>query len=150
VRTFPIFELAHGNLERPELEYDHGREVNYVYAAGQGWGSNRATSEQEDTARSGASLWARREAFEDFRHLADSSDLQAAAEGRLEAGKGRRVFTAKVTDSTSTWYGRDWHWGDRLPVVHRNVHLDAVVTRLLVRVDANGRERLDAGLKAVD
>jgi len=145
-----VFGLGYGNLEEPELEYDHSREVTYVYCGAQGLGASRLTNEQEDTGRSGASLWNRCEAFEDARQHGATTDIQAAAESALEAGKPRRTFTARVRDSANTRYGRDWHWGDRLPVVYRDVNLDAVVTRLLVRVDGSGQERLDAGLRAVD
>lgn len=149
-RTFPVFGLEYGNMESPELEMDYSREVNYVYGMGQGLGASRSSDEQEDTARSGASMWNRCEAVEDIRHLLDSALLQSAAERALEAGQGRRTFSARISDSANTRFGRDWQWGDKLPVVYRDVHLDAVVTRLLVRVDANGRERLDAGLRVVD
>lgn len=111
-----IFGTAYGNVEEAVLEEDWRDEVNFVYAAGQGEGPERVVKTAEDTARSGASIWNRREGFADARNEVDPDAVQDVADAAVAAGRPRLRFEATILDTADSRYGRDWLLGDAVTV----------------------------------
>ena len=129
---------------------DYTAEVNYVYAGGQGEGSDRNVNEVSDSARYGASAWNRREAFIDARN--ESSDAGVTAKGydRLNEGRPVKSFRGEITDSPSARYGTHWWFGDRVICEYRGVEYDVIVTAVSVTLDSNGNESVTGKFEVVD
>ncbi len=141
-----LFGLEYGNLAEPSLDEDYTDEVTYVYAGGQGEGSDRNIQTAEEVPRSTRSLYGRREAFSDARNEESDAGVLAAARGRLSGGRPRRRFTARLVDAPSTRYGTHWRWGDKLTAIYEDQSYDAIVRAIRVRVDGSGHETIDARL----
>lgn len=154
-RTWPggvnpvVLALEYGNLARPQLEEDASEEVTYVYAGGQGEGSDRTIVEVSDSARLNASKWNRREAFADARNESTTDGVTAVANAALQAGRPRRKFTAQIVESPQTRYGIDWQFGDKLSARYYGQY-DAIVKAVSVKVDKAGAETIDAKLEVDD
>jgi len=144
------FGKAWGNLIGPMYEEDYTIEVNYVYAGGQGEGSDRNVNEVSDAARYGASAWNRREAFTDARN--ESSDAGVTAKGydRLNEGRPVKSFRGEITDSPSARYGTHWWFGDRVICEYRGMEYDVLVTAVSVTLDSNGNESVTGKFEVVD
>ena len=100
-----------GNLLAPRVTFDHREEITAVRVLGKGEGESRETVRVEDTARSGASPWAYREATIDSQ--GETTDaLTAEANAELQRGKPARGFTGKLLDGPETRYGDRVKFGD--------------------------------------
>lgn len=151
-RTYPdgynpiMLGIEYGNLAVPTVEWDWLGEISNVYAGGQGEGSAREIVTAADTTRSGRSIWARREAFQNGNNLATAA-LTAAANKKLAEGRARLRFTGQLVDTEGTRYGKDWEWGDRLTVIDGGQSYNAMIKAVKVRVDSKGLETIDARLE---
>ncbi len=142
-----LLGLEYGNLAEPALDEDWTNEVTYVYGAGQGEGAARTISGVEDTARSGRSLFGRREALADARNESTTAGVTAAANARLREGRPRRTFSAKIVDSPGTRYGLHWRWGDKVSACYDGQQFDCIVRVVRVALDGNGKETVEARLE---
>ena len=133
------FGKAWGNLKTPRREIDHSEEKNYIYAAGQGEGSDRNVNEVSDTARIGASVWNRREGFADARN--ESSDDGVTAQGyqALTEGRPRRAFSGEISESAQTQYRVDWGFGDKVVCEYRGVTHDVLINRVRLAMGSDGK-----------
>lgn len=133
------FGKAWGNLVGPSLEYDFTEEVNYVYAGGQGEGSDRNVNEVSDSDRYGASVWNRREGFADARNESTDAGVTAKGNEALDKGNPKIAFSGEITESPSTQYGVHWGFGDKVIVEYRGTEYDALVkaTSLALRSDGS-------------
>jgi hypothetical protein len=137
-----------GNMASPSLDEDYTSEVNWCRAGGQGEEADRMTATSQDTERSGASVWARAEYFQDARHLTTSAALTDAADARVSAGRPRLRFEGTLVSTPSTLYGRDWGHGDTLSCVYAGRQFDADIRGVRVEVDISGNETIEAKLEA--
>jgi hypothetical protein len=142
-----ILSLEHGNLSEPQLEQDYTDEVTYAYAGGQGEAANRTIVEAEDTTRSGRSIFGRREGWTDARNESTTGGVTAVANAALAEGRPRLRFSGKLVDSIGTKYGVHWRWGDRLTASYQGQEYSSVIRAVLVQVDANGKETIEARLE---
>ncbi len=136
-----------GNLAEPSLEEDYTDEVTYVYAGGQGEGSARTIVEVEDTARTGRSVFGRREAWEDARDCSGTNAVTARANKRLDEGKPKLRFSGKIVDSAGTLYGIHWRWGDKVTASYAGRQFACIVKAVRVSVDGDGKETVEARLE---
>ena len=146
-RLAALFGRDLGNLASPWLEYDYMNEITFVYAAGQGEGDDREVEEVEDTTRSGASIWNRREIMTDGRHLSDSTGLTDRGQGALEKGRPLIRFSGLLLDTPQTRYGIDWNYGDKVTAWYKGDQFDGMVKALQITVDQYGKETLEARLE---
>jgi hypothetical protein len=142
------FGKAWGNLAGPSLEYDHTDEVNYVYAGGQGEGSDRNINEVSDTTRIGASVWNRREGFADARNESADDGVTAKGYEALNNGRPRVVFSGEITESPSTLYGVHWDFGDKVIVEYRGVEYDAIVMSARLALTSDGSLKITGKFEA--
>ncbi len=145
-----VFDENNGNLENPSLTFDSTAEVNYVYAGGQGIGTDREIQQVWDSDRIDASVFNRREAFAYASFASTGSATQSAGYERLTAGLPVRQFTAKAIDTEGARFGRDWNWGDRVRARFLGYEFDAIIRRVILSIDSNGREDIDAPLESED
>lgn len=145
-----ILGLEFGNLAEPELSNDWSNEATVVYGLGQGEGADRVTVEVEDAARSGRSIFGRREDSQDARRETATAAVTAAANAQLTAARPRLRFTARVLDVESARYGLDWHWGDRVTAIYNSRNYDAHIRSVHIQVDTSGRESIDARLEVYE
>jgi hypothetical protein len=132
-----------GNLVYPELITDYLEEVTVVYAAGQGEGSDRITAEVENTTRSGASPYNRREAFADARDMETSAGVTDKADQALIKGGGIVSFSASLLDTDTTAFGRDWNFGDRVIVTYRGADYEGLIKAVIASMDDEGVELIE-------
>ncbi len=136
----------YGNLTEPKVVQDYSEEVTVVYGGGQGEGASRYVYEIEDSARSGRSIWGRKEAFRDARTEASSSGVADEARAALAEGRPKLRFSGKILDSPGTVYGLHWRWGDWLSASYRGQIYNAPVDVVRVRRTAD-REEIEARLE---
>jgi hypothetical protein len=141
-----LLSLEYGNLAEPQLSEDYTGEVTIAYAAGQGEGAARTVVTAEDTTRSGRSLFGRCEGFKDARNEASTAGVTAEANVHLGENAPRRVFAARIVDNVGTRYGLEWRWGDKVTALYAGESFDAIIKTVLVRVDGDGLETIDARL----
>jgi hypothetical protein len=136
--TPTVFGKEWGNLDNPRLSYDWGDERTVVYAAGQGEGSDRVQATVEDTARSGRSVWARREVFQDARNEETSTAVTSRANETLNASRPKVRFTGDLKDTAQTRYGVDWQFGDLVTATYAGKQFDGSVSGVQIGVRASG------------
>jgi hypothetical protein len=139
-----LFSQEKGNLSKPYLEYDYRHEENYIYAGGQGTGVGRTVQQVYDTARYGVSQWNRCEGFADARNQAAANGVREAGRARLEAGRPSRRFGARLLDTSSARFGRDWDYGYKVRAKYRDIEFDTIVRSVVLSMDSDGAETVDA------
>lgn len=109
-----VFDEARGTLSNPYLEKDFTKEVNYVYAGGEGEEDERHIEQVYDSERYLASAWNRREGFTDVR--SDAEDDSVREQGRTFLKINSPILKAggDLQDSPAFRYGRHWEFGDRV------------------------------------
>ena len=91
---------------------DYRSDFSVVYASGQGAGSQRVTVTTSDTARLGASPWARKERFVDARNLKTLDSLNSTAAATLYQGRPHLSIAGVVRDRPGCVFGQHWNYGD--------------------------------------
>lgn len=134
------FGQAWGNLENPVLRYNWSDEVNYIYAGGQGEGSDRVIVTIGDTYRIKMSPWNRREAFADARNELSTDGVTTKARSALQAGRPKIEFNGVLLDSPVSRYGTDWSLGDIVIVEYADVSFDGLVSRVEIDVSNSAVE----------
>ena len=139
------FGREFGNLTRANLLFDYRDEKTVIYAGGQGLGSLRAIEEVEDTTRSGATIWNRREAFYNVASQASSTAAYAAAgQAELESKRPKMKLTGEIIDSEQARFGVDWDWGDRVMITHRGYQYEVIITSVQIAINGQGKETIRA------
>jgi hypothetical protein len=142
-----VFSIERGNLINPFLRIDYGDEVNYVYAGGQDVGTARNVQEVSDTTRIEASIWNRREAFQDARRGDTDAAVTEEGNAALKRGQFVRRFMGEILDTDLARYGKHWDLGDRVIAEYWGAQFECIVQMVKVAVDASGRESVVAKLE---
>lgn len=142
------FGPDYGNMVNCLLDYDYTEEVNYVYAGGQGEGSDRTIVEVTDTARAALSPYNRCEMFVDARNETSSAAITDKADAEVKNGKPRIKFTGTLLDTNQSRFGIDWDFGDKITCSYRGLTIDGYVKAMTISVDGNGAEYIDAQVEA--
>ena len=137
-----------GTLGAHEVVEDYTEEITYVYAGGPGEDDMRLTSFQEDTDRSGDSIFGLREVWLDFQEADTQEKLDAEALGALHAGRPRKMLVGSILNVPGCLYGLHWGLGDYLTASADEETFDCLVTAVHVSLQANGQEAIDAGLRS--
>lgn len=130
-----IFDEERGNLRSAYLEYDYTGEENYIYAGGQGQGAGRNIQQVYDSARYGASKWARSEGFADARNQTTDNGVREAGRVALEAGRPIIRFGGEPMDTKGSRYGVDWDFGYRVRARFRGEEFDAIIRAVTISRD---------------
>jgi hypothetical protein len=104
---------AYGNLKKPRLVmFDRTEERNYAYAGGRGQATNRDVQTAEDTTRTGASPYNRREVFVDARNTGNTDAVDAKAQEAVEQHRPVRQITGDIVDTDGLRFNIDYGFGD--------------------------------------
>lgn len=141
-----VFDQERGNLRDPSLSFDWNDEINVAYGAGQGEASNRIIQKAEDTTRSGASFWARREGYAEARMEESDAGVLAVARAMVRDRQPRRTFEGIPVDSPGTRFGIDWDWGDTVTARYRGYEFDCIIRAVRITATPSG-ERIEARLE---
>ncbi len=147
-RTFPdgssptIFGLEFGNIAFPKLEEDFEKEATFVYAGGQGEGSDRVIQTALDQSAINRSQWGRREAFRDSRHQTDPNAVQDDADAKLYDARAKLRFRCELKSVDGARYGIDWDLGDRVSVQFDGLSFDGLVRAASIFIDQDGKETI--------
>jgi hypothetical protein len=107
-----VFNPLRGNLRNPSLVIDRADEGNFVYALGEGQGTNRVVL-RVPSPFIADSPFNRREFTHDARTAEGALTLLTEAEGALEDNSPRRELTFDlVSDQPGVRYRIDWDIGD--------------------------------------
>jgi len=146
VRSAPTMSLEAGTLRAASWGFDRENDVNVVYGLGQ----EVAGARQVVTATDGSATttpWSRRETTIDARNAKLTAELQSEANAELKRRRPKSVVvTADAADTTAAVYGRDWNYGDRIPVSVGGLRYSCLVESVQVSVSGS-KEEVKASLK---
>lgn len=143
-----VLSVERGNIANPVLIEDGRDEANVVYGLGTGLYGYRELSEQEDTARTSASVWARREGAANGGGIDDLDALEDAALTGLEDGRPGRSFSAKVLERPGARYQVDYDFGDRVTIEFLRERMDCEIATMHGKL-AGQAETLEVGVRYV-
>ena len=103
----------------------------------------------EDTTRSGASVFNRREAFISATECVTAAGVEDKAYELLNRGRPTITFSGRLTDTKSARFGRDWFFGDLVGATYVGRQFNVLVNAVTVKVDENGAETIDARFKVI-
>lgn len=136
----------YGNFDDVVLGFYHSREVNYVYAGGQGEEEEREIVEVSDANRIAVGYpFNRVESFVDARNLSATESLTAEARAGLAKGAPKIVLTGVLVETPGMRYGVHYGFGDVVSAEAFGYKVDCHVTSIRVTVDGNG-EKIDCRL----
>ena len=133
-----VFAPATGTLANWSLSYDHSKEVNYVYALGQGLEADRTVEQVSDEARYKSSYWGRREGYADVSNLEDDQ-VEAAGYDALSAGRPAVRVRGTPVSRRGQEYGRHYDIGDKVIVQAKSHKFPALVSAAVVSQDEDGK-----------
>jgi hypothetical protein len=136
-----------GQYASPVLIEDASTEINTGFAVHSASNLSLSYQVHEDTARSKYSAWARREAIINVSD-SNSTILLDAAKGLVHSGRIKNVFTGSLRSTPGRVYGKDWGYGDEVSVQFDGRQFDAMVRAVMVTVDENGQEKIQAPVEA--
>ena len=123
----------YGNLKNAKIIlFDRREERNVAYAGGQGEGTAREVEEVEDTTRSSASQYNRREVWVDARNvdLGDTDALQDRGNLALEKYRPVQTLTGDIVDTKGFRFGIHYGFGDLVTATAFgytvNCHIDKI------------------------
>ena len=136
------------NLLEPSLTEDWTQEANAIYGGGQGEGTVRIIQTATDPDRIGISPFGRREFMHDARNSELASSVLSEAQGQLEANRPKKIFTGMISQTEGCLYGVHWAWGDIVTAQYDGQVFDCHIEAIVVSVDANGTEVVQAYLRS--
>lgn len=141
-----IFCPEDKNLAYPYIQYDYKAEANYIYAGGQGEQSGRVVQQASDSSRYNLSIWGRSEAFADARNQVRDNSVRETARSALEQMKPKIFAGGEPMDTAGTRFGIDWSFGDKVRMRYRRREFDCVIRSVVLRMNSNGEETIEARL----
>jgi len=137
------------NLLEPSLVFDWTDERNYIYATGQGQGTERIVKTAQDNVRIGISPFNRREFVQDARQASIPESVQSIADAALQAHRPKRIFTGTISQTDGCLYGIHWKWGDIVKAEYLGYTFDCYVDAVTVSVNQDGTEIVIGKLRSV-
>lgn len=119
------FSVGRENLRNPDLHESAYRERNYIFARGQGEGTDQAIAQQQNEARTGISVWARAEGSVNAYGQSDDALDDAAHRGLAEHAASREFYGDAVSVPGSE-FGIDWWFGSKVRVIYHGTY-DCVI-----------------------
>lgn len=129
-----------GNLSSPSLMIDRKKETNFVYALGQGQGSDRYVVKLAGDGTAD-SPWNRLEFTTDARNIqkGDSLSVYTQAVAALREHQAKIEFTFEPTGmEPGNIYRLDWDMGDLITTVWGDDNLDLRITSVEVEISETG------------
>lgn len=137
------FALQYGNMKEPTYERDRIGEKTVAVVAGQGEGSERAT-----TVVTGPDFAAANdiEIFIDARDVKTTAALTSRGETKLQEYRSRNEFDFKVIQTAQTAYGLHYFLGDLVHAKYRDIEADVKVQTVTVSYQPQGEEIIDVDM----
>lgn len=130
-----VFGPEYGNVSDALLRNDYRTAINYVYAGGQGEGSDRVIVEVEGEV---FSPWGYNELFVDARNESDPAGVEAKGLQALYNNRPQTVLEATLVDTIQAKFGKDWVMGDKVTLYAFGEVYDVVVSNLMVKFSNKG------------
>ncbi len=150
LRAEQALSEENGALANVVFEEDWRGEVTYVYAGGTGTEAARTVVQVQDTTRSGASPFRRRELFHNGSMEGSGASLTDAGYQRLRQGRPRRRLEADIVNHSQFQYGVHWNFGDRRLAKHEGEEYPVEVASVTGTVGRRGQESIEARLSYAD
>jgi len=132
-----FFSLPLGNMRNPRYRHNRIDERTAVLVAGQGEGSDRATTVRTGTDYSSANNV---EAYKDARHIAAAAGLPDHGDQYLEEWQARETLSFDVLQTPACLYGSNYYLGDLVTAYYK-----ATLTQKIVGVNVafkDGQEQI--------
>lgn len=144
-----IFSGEYANLTNEIREDDFSDESTFVYAAGQGQGTDRVVVTACDVGRIDKSPFGRIETLVDGRNTSASADLVSDANDRLRQGRPKRVLSGTIINKPGAEYGLDWNWGDKVKAEIDGEVFTARIDTVSISV-SRGQEEIKPSIRIED
>ena len=145
-----VFSQENKSLLEPSLLIDYRDSVNYVYSVGQGENLGTEVQQVYDAVLYGASVWGRREGYAYAGTEKAANGVREVGRALLAVGRPDRTFSARTVDGDGTRFGRDWGWGDKVRAKAFGFDFDTIIKKVVIYIDQDGAERIDARLEYED
>lgn len=110
-----VFSTDNDSLIDPSLDEDATEEITFAYAGGTGLQTDRAIQTDEDTVRSGAGPFGRREGFINLSSQAPSPTmLLDGAKQAVRDGRPLIMLNARFQSTDELQYGIHFNFGDKV------------------------------------
>jgi len=144
----------YGNLQNAKIIlFDRRDERNLAYAGGEGEAADRVVSELEDTTRTSASPYNRREVWVDARNTTSQAEREDRGYQALEKYRPVRTLTGNLVDTRGFRFGIHYGFGDLVTATAFgytvDCHIDKIsaVVRPLQVMSGGKVEMLSIGLR---
>jgi hypothetical protein len=142
-----VFSQERKNMKNPRYREDWADSANFIYGAGPGQASARIIETAEDTVRSKAGIFARREGYAEARNQkADSTAVQDNANSELEARRPLREFRSETVDVAGSRFGVDWDLGDKVIAEYLDFRFKAIIRNAQITYTSGTGEQVAARL----
>ncbi len=144
-----LLSAERGTLAAVATVNDWTTEHTAVYAQARGEGDAALLTTAIDTARVALSPFGRIETFLNASNVTTSAALQSAANAKLEEGRAREQFTARLLEEPGMRYGLDVYLGDLVRAEYDGTLYDCRVEPVHLTLDGSGRETIDVQLRNI-
>ncbi len=131
------FGIDLGNVEELTITKDYDKEVNVLYAGGEGSADQQLVVRvRRDAGIANGFYWC--EEFETFGDVEVAQVLEAMARRELDTKRAKRILRAKVLNVGPFLYGRDYRHGDLVSLMTDEAMYTCHIYAVTVTVDENG------------
>jgi len=142
------FGTTFGTLKNPRLLRSVRSQINVGYGLGQNEGAAREVQTSEDTTRSGASLWSKREGKIWATLDASAASVLDAADQLITENRIGQRFTGDLVNRAGALYGKDWGFGDRITISEFGYQFEALIRAATVSVAGDKKEKITSHIEA--
>lgn len=149
LRADLLLSAERGTLAAVSTVTDWTNEYTVVYAQGRGEGDAALTTTAIDAARVALSPFGRIETYLNASSATTSDALQSAADAKLQEGRAREQFTARLVEEPGMRYGLDLYLGDLVRAEYDGTLYDCRVEPVHLTLDGSGTETIDVQLRNI-
>jgi len=130
-----LFSPRLGNMIEPVQNRNYSDSKNVILAVGSGSGDDSFATVQQDFDATTLSPLNYREAIVNVGQVSDTDALLSAAGEQLEKNKAQDTFECAILQTPTTYYGKDYWFGDLVSVLDNDgILLHKVVRKVVVTV----------------
>lgn len=144
-----LLSAERGTLSAVSTVLDWANESTVVYTSGRGEGNAALTTTAIDTARVALSPFGRIETYLNASSATTTDALQFAANARLQEGRPREQFAARLVEQPGMRYGLDVSLGDLVRAEYDGTFYDCRVEPVRITLDGSGKETVDVQLRNI-
>lgn len=138
-----IFSLGFGNMAVPVLSENRSQEVTVSYVLGQGVAEERNIEEVVNDAALAESPWNRVEDTINANNeatVSGNANLIAIGDEELEENKKKERLSFSFMQIPSTFYGKDYTWGDSITAQYEEVEANKELDEVRVTVSERAED----------